>query len=135
MYNKKVITRFSTVGVVNTAVDLSLFLILRTLGFNIITANILSTSAALINSFFLNHSYTFRLSSPKAFRQFVKFAVITIFGLWVLQPLIIMLAAQFTSSELLSKLLAIAVSMAWNYIWYSKYIFRANKLDALETQA
>jgi len=124
--------RFAIVGGANTALDFVLLFALTALGLDKIPANYVSTSVALVFSFFVNKSFTFRSKDGNARKQFVLFLVITLFGLWVLQPLVILGIDQlFVGSAwsetvvlFVAKLLATIVSLVWNYLLYSKLVFK-----------
>ncbi|MGV9769745.1 GtrA family protein [Microbacterium sp. NPDC003461] len=124
--------RFALVGGLNTAVDFAILFLLRALGVPLIVANTVSTTVGLCVSFLLNRSYTFRSGGGRG-RQFALFLVVTLFGLWVLQPLVIVgvgwvLDELWTLDEnlvlLIGKLAATVVSMTWNYILYARVVFR-----------
>ena len=83
-------------------------------------------------SFFLNRAYTFRSDSPHIKQQFLLFTLVTLFGLWVIQTIIIGLLAPVGSSLgltpalslLASKLIATVASLIWNYTLYAKVVFK-----------
>lgn len=124
--------RFAVVGAINTALDFGLFLILGLGGVHPIVANYISTTAAMTFSFFANKKYTFRAQSSNYFREITLFLIFTLFGLWVLQPLVIVAASsgleavELTEWMILlgAKLAATAVSLVWNYVTYSRFVFR-----------
>ena len=125
--------RFAVVGVANTGIDFGiLFLLSQLFGVPDILANIISTSVALTFSFFVNRSFTFKSGGKLNIKQAVLFVVITLFGLWVLQNIIIvgidiMLAPLNLPGWLslfVGKLLASVVSLTWNYIMYSRFVFK-----------
>lgn len=123
--------RFALVGGFNTALDFGLLFLFVSLGFDKIVANYISTSIAFVFSFFANKTFTFRATGD-ARREFITFITITLFGLWVLQPIIItgvtVLAAPLDVSEsatlIGAKLIATIISLIWNYIMYSRVVFR-----------
>ena len=125
--------RFIIVGSGNTILDISILLCLTT-SFSVSkeVANIISTSVSFLFSFFMNRAYTFRSKSPNIKKQFILFAIVTLFGLWVIQTFIItMLTPLFISmgmSEhlalLSSKLIATTASLTWNYILYAIVVFK-----------
>lgn len=129
--NKAEKLRFGAVGVINTLIDTGLLFALTSFGFPSIGANIISTSSAFIFSFFANRTFTFHASSSTK-RQFILFVVITLFGLWVLQSIIIWIAMSLLTtttleknfSLLIAKLLAVGVSLVWNYTMYSRFVFK-----------
>jgi putative flippase GtrA len=124
--------RFALVGGANTALDFILLFLFVNLGVNKIVANYFSTSISLIFSFFANKSFTFKDTSANAKKQFGLFLLITIAGLWVIQPLIIwavssMLETYIQNESVLlfiAKLVATIASLIWNYFLYSKIVFK-----------
>ncbi len=124
--------RFAIVGGANTALDFLILFILVALGLDKIPANYISTSTAFIFSFFVNKSFTFRDKTGHIAKQFILFVVITIIALWVIQPLIILgvtaVLAPFGLVEAVSlfiaKLVATVGSLIWNYLLYSRIVFK-----------
>ena len=124
--------RFIIVGGVNTALDFGILFLLTFLGLDKIVANYFSTGIALIFSFFANQSFTFKHKEGNAKKQFILFLVITLFGLWVIQPIIISVSTTFLASYIpneainlfVAKLIATVASLIWNYILYSRIVFK-----------
>jgi putative flippase GtrA len=126
--------RFGIIGGINTALDFGLLFVFSSLfgiprGF----ANMLSTSISFIFSFFANKRYTFKSSSKEnVVREMVLFTVVTLFGLWVIQgliihfltPVIINLGTTEELALLASKLVATVASLIWNYLLYSRVVFK-----------
>lgn len=121
--------RFAIVGGINTAIDFGILFILHGLGLNKYIANIISTSVAFIFSFFANRTFTFK-SSGSARKQFIPFLIVTIAGLWLLQPATIWLVLQplgqlnESIALFIAKIVATVASLVWNYILYSKFVFK-----------
>lgn len=124
--------RFAVVGGANTAIDFAVLFALTFAGVDKIVANYASTSVALIFSFFANKSFTFKDKSGNAKKQFLLFLIITLAGLWVLQPIIIWLSTSalepYSTNEALNlfiaKLIATVASLVWNYLLYSRLVFK-----------
>jgi len=124
--------RFGIVGIANTALDFAILFILVALGLDKIPANYVSTGISFIFSFFVNKSFTFKSKSGNAKKQFLYFIIITIIGLWVIQPLIItglstVLANTGWASGVIlfvAKIIATVASLIWNYIFYSRVVFK-----------
>ena len=124
--------RFAIVGSINTALDFSILFILTML-FNIPKelANFISTSVSFLFSFFANKKYTFKSTS----KQFILFTIVTLFGLWVIQTIIIAaitpvftnLGINKSAALLISKLIATAASLIWNYTLYSRVVLKKPK--------
>lgn len=124
--------RFALVGVANTALDFLLLFLLVNLGLDKIPANFISTGISFIFSFFVNRSFTFKHKEGNAVKQFAIFIAVTIVGLWVIQPLIIwgitaLLAPTGINDQLslfISKVIATVASLIWNYLFYSRLVFK-----------
>ncbi len=127
--------RFATVGGINTALDFGILFVLVFLGLDKITSNYISTSIAFVFSFFVNKSFTFQSTGGDTKKQFGLFLVITLFGLWVIQPIIITGVAWILNGLgisdsivlLIGKLFATAVTLVWNYLLYAKYVFKRDE--------
>ncbi len=126
--------RFAVVGGANTAIDFSILFILVALGLPTIVSNFISTSLALVFSFYANKKFTFKNEATNK-TQFVYFLAITLFGLWIIQPLIIE-GIKISLSNLplnnyivlfAGKITATVVTLIWNYLLYKRFVFK--KLD------
>ena len=128
--------RFTIVGSINTVIDFSILFTLTTL-FNVPKelANFISTSVSFLFSFFANKKYTFKSTSKNLKKQFLLFTIVTLFGLWVIQTIIITaitpvftnLGVNKPAALLISKLIATAASLIWNYTLYSRVVFKKPK--------
>jgi putative flippase GtrA len=124
--------RYILVGLINTAIDFSLLFFLKSLGLPAIPSNVISTTCAFCFSFFANKKYTFKSANSSLIREIALFIAVTLFGLWILQTIVINLItaslAGFNLPDnivlLGAKLVATAVSMVWNYILYSRLVFK-----------
>lgn len=124
------VIRFVIVGVLNTAIDVALLFLLTYLGVELWLANICSTSVALLFSFVVNRSFTFK-STGNPLRQIVPFVAVTLVGLWVLQPLVLLGVTGLLNGVwgeyvglFVAKMLATVVSMTWNYLLYNRLVFK-----------
>lgn len=135
MKNKEQKLRFIAVGVCNTVIDFSLLFGLKALGLPAIPSNIISTSAAFTFSFFANKNYTFKKAkTDNVKRQLLLFIIVTLFGLWVIQTIVIFMVTSLLSGLLtnqglilfIAKILATISSLVWNYTLYSRVVFKEN---------
>ena len=125
--------RFGIVGAINTAIDFGVLFILVNLGIPTIISNFASTSTALLFSFFANKKFTFKDTSKNNTSQIIRFFAVTLFGLWIIQPVIIESFRLLVNSWdlnsnlvlLIGKLLATCATLVWNYILYSRLVFKA----------
>lgn len=123
--------RFLAIGTINTLIDFSLlFILAKLVGLPDVAANIVSVSVALTFSFFANRKYTFKSTGNRR-REIVLFLIFTLFGLWVLQSIIIWVFGQlFGNSDLIlliAKIAATAVTLVWNFITYKNFVFKEVK--------
>lgn len=126
--------RFAIVGGFNTLLDFGLLFAFSSLfGIPAGISNIMSTSTAFIFSFFANKKFTFKSANKdNIIREMILFTIITLFGLWVIQgliihfltPAIISTGLSDSLSLLGSKLIATVVSLVWNYLLYSRVVFK-----------
>ena len=123
---------FAAIGALNTALDFGILFALKSFGLPAIAANTVSTSVAFIFSFVMNRKYTFKSSGQNVKRELVLFIAVTLFGLWVLQNIVIWLLTPVglgfgwsdDTAVLVAKLVATGVSLVWNYIMYDKVVFK-----------
>jgi putative flippase GtrA len=125
--------RFGLVGIVNTVVDFGILNILvGFLGIPVVVANIISTTTAMLTSFALNKRAVFQ-NEGNTKRQIVLFFTVTLTSIWVVQTAVIaivhpLLAALPGPLQLnIAKIAGISAGLVWNYMWYSKVVFRTAK--------
>lgn len=129
--------RFVAVGGINTIIDFGLLFALSTLGLPVLIANIFSTTTAFCFSFFANKKYTFKTTDTNVKRELFLFIVVTLFGLWILQTIVIKLVIMSFSGIHLSdnaalfiaKVIATMVTLVWNYVMYSRVVFKKNDAE------
>lgn len=143
----KRVSIFLLIGAGNTLVDFVLLNILN-LGLNwpIILANLVSGSVGVTLSFILNSRFVFK-PAHRSVAQIYTFILVTAFGLYVLQNLVIYLLIDvwpaplkladrvqaslglpFSSQFVMTngaKAIATVVSLTWNYVCYDRIVFKA----------
>jgi len=137
---------FCVIGLINTAVDTAIFVSLREAEFSILIANIISTSFGLAISLALNYRYTFKSTQRLGGPTIGLYIAVTLIGLWVLQPLTIALLIHINSTvdyigfvsrligdsqilyNVIPKLGSIGITLIWNYLWYSRVIFKNSQV-------
>lgn len=143
------IARFISVGIANTLIDFSIYniLTLKRINFSRIRANLVSTTIAMVFSFFANQRFVFESHGNNILVQAVLFYAVTAFGLYVLQNLVIftlskkwtfipdlairivhfvklgrVLSDEFVSKNT-AKIVGTVVSLTWNFIMYKRVVF------------
>ena len=122
--NQKI--KFATIGAFNTALDFAILFSLKALGINVAFSNIVSTGVTFILSFILNKKITFNSTNKtkqENIKEFLSFTIITLFGLWVIQTLVIYIITSILSNILISnitlfiaKIIATIFSLIWNFV-------------------
>lgn len=127
------LSRFASVGVVNTVVDFGLYVTLVSLGLGAVPANFISTAAGMAVSFAGNRRFVFGTTSNRT-REILLFIAVCGTGVWVIQPAVILGVGATISAatslpalsvQPLSKAAAIVVAAAWNFVLYRRLVFRA----------
>lgn len=129
--NSPTFWRFVLVGTIGTIIDFSVLFYLQHFFLPVLVANLISTSVAFIFSFTANKKYTFQSTGQSLVREISLFVAVTLFGIWVLQTIIIALAMPLlghlfdhTLALLLAKAMATGVTMVWNYVLYKTIVFK-----------
>ena len=118
--------RFATVGIANTALDFAVFTLLeRYAGVAPGLANIVSYSCGVLFSFITNRRWTFADISGHngALRQFALFVGVNAAGLSI-STIIVVLGSNLLT-PIGAKLLALPVTLAWNFTLSRLVVFAA----------
>lgn len=130
--------RFGIVGGLNTIIDFAVLNLLSYTtgiyqGNGIIPLNMISFSAAVVNSYFLNKQWAFKdIAGGEGGKKFSLFLIISIVG-----AVINTLAVRFISTNInpmfglsqelwlnVAKVVATALSFLWNFVGYKVVVFK-----------
>lgn len=119
--------RFSLVGVINTAVDFVVFVLLyRLTDIDPLICNGIAFLVAVTNSYLLNHRWTFRKSdSTLSFKAYIRFVAFNAGGL-LIGSLAILLLGKYMPLEI-AKLIAAGFTLIWNYACSKMFVFNTEK--------
>ncbi len=119
--------RFAVVGVINTAVDWVIFFSLsHTMVWFFdrpLVANALAFAGGFTNSFFLNRWWTFQSTQSKHIQQASKFFLVALVGL-ALSEVVIAVVLPLTDSRVVSKFVAVIITLSWNFLGGKYWAFR-----------
>lgn len=140
--------KFGLVGFSSTLIDFVLLNVGHSLlGLSLIQANLISTTVAMVFSFTINRRYVFGNGNGSVWRQGAAFLLVTAFGLYVIQTIIIhLLTVTWTApvhlvigvvgaiglGKVLSnniiitnttKVVATVVTLIWNFLFYQRVVF------------
>ena len=137
--------KFVAIGGLNTALDFVILFGLSALGLPKILSNGVSTGVTFLISFVLNKKITFKSETKtkrELAREMLLFTIVTLFGLWVIQsvvilatePLFLSFLKDFQIFEIgllkeklalfAAKIIATLFSLTWNFIFYKKVVFK-----------
>lgn len=125
--------RFSLVSSIATTIDFGILISLTSLlGLPLIASNFISTAVSFIFSFFANKKFSFKTANHHIPREAWQFILVTLFGIWVIQPLIIWplenllesFALRGIIAVIIAKLIASIATFFWNYLWYTRVVFK-----------
>jgi putative flippase GtrA len=116
--------KFCIVGGVNTAIDFLVFSLLSYLGVYYIIAQCVSYGCGVLNSYFLNRTWTFQQQDKSDNYEFLKFTTLNVFTLIVTSFLLTLLHYKFSIPLPYSKVLVTIVSVGLNYIGTKFWIFK-----------
>ncbi len=121
--------RFLAVGACNTAIDVVLFWVLHA-PLGVVLANLVSTSAGMTFSFLANGRHTFG-AERLTLRQALLFVGSNAMTMWVLQPVVMVVAQSVTGVPLMgAKVLALGGSVVANFLLYRYVVWPERAADS-----
>ncbi|TEB13748.1 GtrA family protein [Pelotomaculum propionicicum] len=121
------ILRFCAVGLGNTAVDFTMFFILTMGGVPYLPAQVLAYGAGVVNSYFFNRVWTFRVARKSSLPEFAGFVTVNVLSLLMSAGLLFILHDVNHLSLWPSKILATGVSVFVNYMGSRLWVFAENQ--------
>lgn len=117
---------FALVGLVNTGVHFLVFLLLlRGFGLPVLGASALGYVAGVINSYFMNRIWTFRVARSATKREFLRFAAVNLVSLLINLSVLAFLTGSAGFSPETGQVVAIAASLAANFAGNKWWAFKS----------
>ncbi len=119
--------KFGSVGVLNTLLDLALYFVLTRwlgLGDKPTFAKGISYSVGVLNSYFLNRVWTFRVSDSSSWAALLPFVLSSLVGLAINTGMLDLCLKTLALPELIAIGIATASSLLWNFLVSKFLIFR-----------
>ncbi len=134
----KQLGRFGIVGFMNVSVDIGIATTLRRFfdvdpkSMEMLPILVAAAAIAIVNSYFWQRMWTFAEKAPPSGKEFAAFVIVTLIGLgintavaWLSIHTISALDSLAPDRVLtISKILAVAVSLFWNFLGYKFIVFR-----------
>ncbi len=123
--------KFCMVGMVSLAVNMAAYtLFTRFFAIYYIVSDVLAYITALINSYLLNRSFTFRNKHKRIGIQFIKYIAVYMVGMIASATLLYIFVDKLGLYDLFAKLLVIGIVMIWHFTAIKFLIFdRDEKQD------
>lgn len=114
--------KFGIVGILNTLINIGVYIILVSLGFNYILSNIIGYTFGLLNSFFWNKNWVFKTNRNSKY-LFLKFLLINIITLGINTLILFLLVNNLHFNLILSQIVATGIGMVFNFILNKYWTF------------
>lgn len=116
--------KFAVTGVLNTAVDFAVFLVLSYLGVGVYIAQVVSYSAGMLNSYAVNRSWTFRSKEGFFSPAMLRFFVVNLSLLGLSLGVIWLVHGQLGFPKLLAKICATGLTVVLGFLVNRLWVFR-----------
>ena len=121
--------RFLISGGSAAAIEYGSYLIMRQFGIRLLIANTISFILGLFVSFLLNRKWVFN-SIGKQSRQFISYLALALVNLILSNLLLGFAVLHLHWSGVITKLGLMCLIASWNYVVFSKLIFKTAQQDA-----
>ena len=122
------IFKFGIVGGIATVIDWTVYYILYNFcGFDPLIANVFSFAVSVVYNYIASVRWVFNVDNSKSkSRMFFEFMLFSIIGLLLTEALLFLFINKLTMNEMLSKIIATAIVMIFNFV--TRKIFLENSL-------
>ncbi|KAA8679353.1 GtrA family protein [Clostridium sp. MT-14] len=122
----KLLSRFSTTGVLNTIIDFLVFTLCQSVvGLYYTVSQIIGYSCGVINSFVFNKKWTFQYDNPdkNIVREVIQFVLVNVLSLFVTVVLMKFLIDSFNFNVYVSKVVITLAAQVINFVSYKLWVF------------
>ena len=116
--------RFSIVGVGNTLVNWSIFIILNVFGVYYIISNIIAYTIATVNSYIWNSLWVFKYGQGLNINTSVKFFILNLVGLTVNTTIMYILVDILNFNKFIALVIASVLVVMMNYTINKLWVFK-----------
>ncbi|WP_133015272.1 GtrA family protein [Clostridium cuniculi] len=115
--------KFGLVGVLNTAINWIIFILLNSLGVYYIISNIISYSLSTLNSYIWNSKWVFKYNGDNIKETTFKFIILNIIGLILNTCILYILVDILGSSKIIGLIITTGIVMILNYFINKLWVF------------
>ena len=117
--------KFGITGVMNTAVDFIVFMLLSFFGLNAYLSQVIAYSCGMLNSYIINRSWTFKAKGSFFSRQMIRFFAANLLLLLLSVILLCFFTEQMGFIKIVAKLFSTAIIMIVGFIVNRLWVFKA----------
>ncbi|TBL75720.1 GtrA family protein [Paenibacillus thalictri] len=114
--------KYCSIGAMNTCIDLGVFTLLTYAGWSYVAAQCVSYIFGVLNSYFMNRSWTFRHRGKIDRQQFLKFLLLNGLTFCITTGLLSLLV-QAGWGTIISKLCGMSAGFMFNYMGSKLWVF------------
>lgn len=115
--------KFGLVGVLNTAINWIIFILLNSLGIYYIISNIIAYTLSTINSYMWNSKWVFKYEGKNIKETTFKFIILNVIGLILNTCILYVLVDILGLSKIRGLIIATAIVMVLNYFINKLWVF------------
>lgn len=115
--------KFGLVGVLNTAINWIIFILLNSLGVYYIISNIISYSLSTLNSYIWNSKWVFKYNGDNIKETTFKFIILNIIGLILNTCILYILVDILGLSKIIGLIITTGIVMILNYFINKLWVF------------
>lgn len=116
--------RFGAVGILNTIITILSYMLLISVGFNYLLANIVAYGLGVLNSYILNKNWVFK-SDEQHQKLFIKFLLVNLITLGFNTASLFILVDYLSFNAYFGQIIATGFGMFINYFLNKSWTFRS----------
>lgn len=115
--NNVQLVKFVLIGILNTVIHYMVFILCyRLLQINLLAATITGYCFGMVNSFWMNRSWTFQVAGHFSFSEFLRFVIVNLVALAVNSIVLLLLVGYCNLVAEISQIISITFSLLVNFI-------------------
>lgn len=120
----KVFAKFGFVGIFNTLITIVSYIILVHIGLHYIVANIIGYILGILNSFYWNKNWVFKVKDGKN-NLFLKFVIVNLITLIINNILLYSFVNYLSMDSIVAQIFATGVGMVFNFFLNKIWTFKS----------
>lgn len=119
-----IFSKFAAVGGMNTFIDFIVYTLLAVFSVNYLVAQCISYTCGLLNSYFMNRTWTFKRKGKANWQEFFRFVFVNGITLFITMFFLHLFHEQYSWSLITSKVAVTIIGVFINYIGTNLFVFK-----------